>query len=82
MLGMLFSTLDIKPQAESETGPDVLEGSEMGTSIITQQRTQQQSSGSGNSEQVQPVFWVLQRILPVMLVIVEKWYADTHVIQV
>jgi hypothetical protein len=82
MLGMLFATLDIKPRTENETEPDVSEGSDMGTSITAQQKTQQQSTGSGSGEQVQPVFFVLQRILPVMLAIVEKWYADTHVIQV
>ncbi|XP_021934017.1 importin-13 isoform X2 [Zootermopsis nevadensis] len=82
MLGMLFATLDIKPRSENDTEPDVSEGSDMGTSITTQQRTQQQSTGSGSGEQVQPVFFVLQRILPVTLAIVEKWYADAHVIQV
>jgi hypothetical protein len=82
---MLFATLDIKPRMENETEPDVSEGSDMGTSataVATQQRTQQQSGGSGSNEQVQPVFFVLQRILPVMQAVVEKWYSDTHVIQV
>jgi hypothetical protein len=82
---MLFATLDIKPRTESEVEPDVSEGSDMGTctaGIASQQRTQQQSVGSSNNEQVQPVFFVLQRILPVMQAIVEKWYTDTHVMQV
>jgi hypothetical protein len=82
---MLFATLDIKPRTENETEPDVSEGSDVGTcttTVASQQRTQQQSVGVGNSEQVQPVFFVLQRILPVMQVIVEKWYVDTHVMQV
>lgn len=85
MLSMLFATLDIKPRTENETEPDVSEGSDVGTcttTVASQQRTQQQSVGVGNSEQVQPVFFVLQRILPVMQVIVEKWYVDTHVMQV
>ncbi|XP_069674561.1 importin-13 isoform X2 [Periplaneta americana] len=84
MLSMLFATLDIKPRTENETEPDVSEGSDMGTStttVATQPRTQQQSSASGNNDQVQPVFLVLQRILPVMQAIVEKWYTDTHVMQ-
>lgn len=85
MLSMLFATLDIKPRTENEIEPDVSEGSDMGTCTTTtasQQRTQQQSVGSGNSEQVQPVFFVLQRILPVMQAVVEKWYTDAHVMQV
>lgn len=84
MLSMLFATLDIKPRTENEVEPDVSEGSDMGTcstAIASQQRTQQQSLGSSNNEQVQPVFFVLQRILPVMQAIVEKWYTDTHVMQ-
>jgi hypothetical protein len=77
MLSMLFATLDVKSRTESETEPDVSEGPDMGTSA-----TVQQSSASGSSEQVQPVFFVLQQILPLLHATISKWYADTHVVQV
>jgi hypothetical protein len=82
MLSMLFATLDIKPRTENETEPDVSEGSDMGTCTTVQQKTPQQSAAPGSNEQVQPVFFVLQRILPVMHATIDKWYADTHIVQV
>ncbi|KAJ9589083.1 hypothetical protein L9F63_017628 [Diploptera punctata] len=81
MLSMLFATLDIKPRTENETEPDVSEGSDMGTPVVTTQQRPQQTAALGNGEQVQPVFLVLQRILPVMQAIVDKWYSDTHITQ-
>ena len=82
MMSMLFATLDIKPRAENETEPDVSEGSDMGTPVVTTQQRPQQTGTVGNGDQVQPVFLVLQRILPVMQAIVDKWYSDAHIIQV
>lgn len=81
MLSMLFATLDIKPRTENETEPDVSEGSDMGICTTVQQKIPQQSAASGSNEQVQPVFFVLQRILPVVHATIDKWYADTHVVQ-
>jgi hypothetical protein len=75
VLSMLFATLDIKPRTENETESDDSEGSDMGTSTTVQQK-------SGSNEQLQPVYFVLERILPVMRVIIIKWYADTHIVQV